>query len=419
MRPDENILYRRLVEHMNEAVWMGDKDERTVYANPKFCELMERTQKEMLGRESYEFWDLESAKRVRQVNTAERRKGVASSYEGTLVSKSGKKIPVLLSGTPLPDGSTIGIMTDLRKLKESERQEKLLGSALQHALDAIVILDADGTIRSWNKGAKIAFGHSSATIIGRCIDELFPLEHVSELLKESGRTHNVELKGRHKGGSVLTLSATLTSVDDDTSAPVWLFIGRNISSQRLFEEELATRYEKLREAYNKFGIARRQMDYVFELLDLCIGRENPQLVADFIVNSVVMLTRIDACSLRRYDPSRQTLTMLSSFGMSDDWKGKKVLKYSDSVVKRAFAKRTPLKVVDIAADPSYHSKNLARKSNFTSMLSIPLIFRDELLGSLSLYTGPDKRLEIFENDFIEKYAQAVSLVLHSITPDPA
>jgi PAS domain S-box-containing protein len=49
MKPsDDNIKYRHLIEHMNEAVWIGDEKERTVYANPKFCELMECDLSEIL-----------------------------------------------------------------------------------------------------------------------------------------------------------------------------------------------------------------------------------------------------------------------------------------------------------------------------------------------------------------------------------
>ena len=46
---DLPVLYRRLVDHMNEAVWMGDKYERTMYVNPKFCELMGYTLDEVIG----------------------------------------------------------------------------------------------------------------------------------------------------------------------------------------------------------------------------------------------------------------------------------------------------------------------------------------------------------------------------------
>ncbi len=417
LKKNESV-YRRLVEHMNEGVWMGDKHEKTVYANPKFCQMMGYTLMEMLGRPSYDFWDKESARKVKHVNMTYLKVGVSSAYEGNLLTKQGKKIPVLLSGTPLPDGGTIGIMTDLRELKKREHQERLLGAAIQHALDIIVILDNDANILSWNKGAKIAFGHSAQKIIGQSIQILFPGEQIMELLSSSRRTQTIEIIGKHKNGATVTLSATLSPISssNDHFDHSWLLIARDVSSQRSFEEELSRRYDKLRDAYNKFGIARRQIDYIFELISLSLQGKSEQLVADFIVNAVVMLTRVDACSLRIYDAKHQTLTLLSSFGLGEDWRGKKVIAYKHSVVKRAFEKRAPLKIIDLASDPSYHSKNLARKSNFSSMLSIPLILRGRLLGSLSLYVGPEKKMEILENEFIEKYAELVSVVLGSFNP---
>src|SRR3989338_2626141 len=69
------LRFKKLVEHMNEGVWMGDKNERTIYANPKFCQMTGYTLEEMIGKVSYDFWDEESAKRVRNINTGERKKG--------------------------------------------------------------------------------------------------------------------------------------------------------------------------------------------------------------------------------------------------------------------------------------------------------------------------------------------------------
>ncbi len=408
-------VYRRLVEHMNEAVWMGDKQERTVYANPKFCQLMGYSLEEMMGKESYYFWDKESSRRVKQVNTTERKKGIASSYEGTLVTKSGALIPVLLSGTPLPDGGTIGIMTDLREIRASERQGRLLSSAIQHTLDAIIILHPDGTIASWNKGAKVTFGYAADKVIGTSVRKLFPQEKIVELLTDSDKTMNIELKGRHKGGVIVTLSATLTPVYDDDKSGHWLLIARDITSQRSFEEELSSRYQKLRDAYNKFGIARRQMDYVHELIQLSFETSRPQLITDFVANACVMLTKVDACSLRLFDPKTKMLTMMSSFGLSDDWNGKRVISLQESLLRRAYEQRSALTIVDIASEYSYHSRNLARKSNLTSLMVIPLTYRDELLGGITLYVGPDKKLEIFENEFIEKFAQIIALVLKTVS----
>lgn len=127
------VKYRRLVENMNEAVWVGNEKEITVYANPKFCELMGSSLEDIIGRPSYDFWTPESVKRVRKVNL-QRKKGISSSYEGDLLTRSGKVIPVLLNGTPLPDGGTIGIMTDLREIRRKEKEVETLLKRLDFAV---------------------------------------------------------------------------------------------------------------------------------------------------------------------------------------------------------------------------------------------------------------------------------------------
>ncbi len=68
---------------------------------------MEYSLEEMIGRESYDFWDPESSKTVKKTNQNERKSGRASSYEGNLLTKNGKNVPVLLSGAPLPNGGTV------------------------------------------------------------------------------------------------------------------------------------------------------------------------------------------------------------------------------------------------------------------------------------------------------------------------
>gem|GEM_PF-5965792 len=61
-------MYEQIVEHMTESVWIGDDEEKTVYANPEFRKILGYTLEEMLGRESYDFWDEESIKTVKNNN---------------------------------------------------------------------------------------------------------------------------------------------------------------------------------------------------------------------------------------------------------------------------------------------------------------------------------------------------------------
>lgn len=108
-------MFQTIVENMGESVWIWDKYERTIYANPNFCNLLWYNLDEIIWEESYIFWDEESTRTVKNNNQL-RQKGEKSKYEWVLVSKDWKKIPVLLSWAPLDSGWTVWIMTDLREI---------------------------------------------------------------------------------------------------------------------------------------------------------------------------------------------------------------------------------------------------------------------------------------------------------------
>lgn len=404
-------MYKNLVEHMNEGVWMGDKDGITLYANPKFCRMVGSSLTEVIGVPSEKFWDEDSRMKIEEVNRTKRSKGISSSYEGTLVNRFGQKIPLLISGTPLPDGGTFAIMTDLSELKERERKERILSSAIKYANDAIIMFNPNGEISLWNKGAKIIFGYKEQEILGKPLDILFRDKDVVSALKESEVLYNVELAAVHRNKHPITISATLTPLLQEE---FYLLIARDITTHVKFEEELTLKYEKMKEAYNKFGILRRQMDYIFEVLKFFSENHELKSMADYFVSSIIMLTRVDACILRIYNKQKGTLDLLSCFGVEQDWKGKASIKYKNSLTEKAFHQKMPLKIIDIAKEPRYQSKFLTRKNNLCSLLLIPLQFKSELVGSLSLYTRPDKKSEIFENDFIEKYVKLIEIAVGSM-----
>lgn len=410
-----DILFQSLVDHMNEAVWLGDENERTVYANPKFCQMVGYSLREIIGWESYAFWDKESAERVRKVNEKHRARGISSSYEGNILSKSGTMTPVLLSGTPLPWGGTIGIMTNLTELKKKEEARRVLGSAVEYATDAIIIFNNLGEVTSWNKGAKIIFGYKKDEIVGVTLDRIFPKNDIHELLSQSEIMFNLELSGIHKNKKVLNISATLTPIkgEDGRALNYCLLIGRDVTNQKKIEEELTLKYQKIKEAYNKFGIIRRQMDYTFELMELAAIGRDLKSIADFVVSSLIMLSHADGCVLRFFQKKSKSLRFLSSFGVLDEWKGKGSIPYAGSLAEKAFERGLPIKIIDISQEPRYRSPHLAKKNNLLSLLLIPLRYKNELIGTLSLYARPERKLEIFENEFIEQYAKTIALVLGS------
>jgi PAS domain S-box-containing protein len=179
---------------------------------------------------------------VKHVNIAHRRKGQSSSYEGMLVSKTGKKIPVLLSGTPTADGGTIGIITDLTSFKQKEQRELILSRALLLSSDGIIVVDEKGRIETWNKGAKVMFGYREADIVGKTVGTLFPDIAVTDFLGNKSIDGSHELRARHKNGHVITVALTISPVRtrkaNDLSA---ILIMRDATATRKFSIRHSTK----------------------------------------------------------------------------------------------------------------------------------------------------------------------------------
>lgn len=251
----QNQVYKKLIDNMNEAVWLGDSDERTVYVNQKFAKMLGYKPEEMIGRESYDFWDNESAERVKNVNNTDRKKGISSSYEGNLLTKDGKKIPVLLSGSPFPGGGTIGIMTDLTELKKKEKKEKVLNKSIEFSSDAILTFNKSLKVQTWNKGAKKILGYTKKDILNYNISNFLSKSDVKKIKDIKKTTYDLTVTAKHKNNKKITLETTLTPVLDGHNKDVelYLLIARDVTKQREMEKELKEKFKKVKQAHKNLG----------------------------------------------------------------------------------------------------------------------------------------------------------------------
>ncbi len=256
------IRFKSLVENMNEAVWMGDKDERTIYANPKFCQMTGYTLEEMLGQESYVFWTKESVRRVKEINATDRKVGVSSSYEGELLTKDKQRIPVLVSGTPLPDGGTIGIITDLTDLKKREEDIRKLSNVVKQTADIVYITDKNGAIEYANPASEKATGYTLKEIVGQKPNFLKSGHHTPSFYRElwqtirAGRAFRGEFVNQKKNGEIYYEEKTITPLKN-SKGEITHFVstGKDITQRKMAEKALAQSESRYRTIFENTGSA--------------------------------------------------------------------------------------------------------------------------------------------------------------------
>ncbi len=160
-----------------------------------------------------------------------RRSGFLKNYKTERIRKDGKKLIVNISSTLLKDTkhNIIGFsslhhdLTEKIQLEQEIRsQEKYLSSIVDHSADAIVGLDLNDNIVSWNKGAENIFGYTKKEAVGNHFQMLLPpeaiksgeLNKIDDELKKEGSIRNYEAERIAKNGKRIVTSLTRSLVRD-------------------------------------------------------------------------------------------------------------------------------------------------------------------------------------------------------------
>ncbi len=93
------------------------------------------------------------------------------------------------------------------------------------------------------------------------------------------------------------------------------------------------------------------------------------------------------CSLLMLDDSREWLILRASYGAGEAYLQKPRLSVTDSLLGTVVRRRKAIQVENVQISSRYQSTDVARKEGLVSLLSVPLVFAGEAIGTLSLYMG--------------------------------
>jgi PAS domain S-box-containing protein len=144
---------------------------------------------------------------------------------------------------------------DAEALRQSEEQLRLL---VEGARDyALVLLNREGKVASWNGGAEQLFGYPAAAILGQPFDRFYPPEAGKDLpakhLAAAAKDRAEELGWRVRGdGSRFWADAVLTPLRDEQDAfRGYALMTRDVSERRRAEDALRaseSRFRRLADA---------------------------------------------------------------------------------------------------------------------------------------------------------------------------
>jgi signal transduction histidine kinase len=100
---------------------------------------------------------------------------------------------------------------------------------------------------------------------------------------------------------------------------------------------------------------------------------------------VLMHTRM--CSLMLLDETRDWLDLRASYGAGEAYLRKPRLAVEESLLGVVLRRKKPLQVPNVQTSTRYQNVEVARREGLVALLSVPLLFSGEAIGTLSVYTG--------------------------------
>lgn len=116
-----------------------------------------------------------------------------------------------------------------------------------------------------------------------------------------------------------------------------------------------------------------------------------------VTREACALMEATMCSLLLLDDTRQWLDLRASHGAGPVYLKKPRLSVDDSLLGIVVRRKKPLQVENVQVSTRYQNVDVARREGLVSLLSVPLVFGAQAIGTLSVYT---RELHVFSNEEI-------------------
>ncbi len=161
------------------------------------------------------------------------------------------------------------------------------------------------------------------------------------------------------------------------------------ADQQLLEElaRLAAKAIRNTWLYEQLRLKARLLESLFSVGQTINSTLNLDDALKVITHEAGVLMNAKMCSLLLLDESREWLEVRASYGAGETYIRKPRLSVAESLLGIVIRRRKPMQVANVQLSSRYQNVEIARTEGLISLLSVPLVFGGQSIGTLSVYTG--------------------------------
>ena len=137
---------------------------------------------------------------------------------------------------------------------------------------------------------------------------------------------------------------------------------------------------------------------------------DPEEIVLITVEGVTHALNVKGCTLFLFSPMSEELKVAGSYGLSGEYLDKGPISSLRSIAS-SLQDGQPVAIFDVADDPRIQYPEAALKEGIASILSVPIIIGDKVIGCMRVYTADPWEFTLNDVNFVQAVAQVVGMAL--------
>ncbi len=165
--------------------------------------------------------------------------------------------------------------------------------------------------------------------------------------------------------------------------------------------------------YDALNRRMNELSALADISKIIIGTMNLEEILAEIIERTAYIMKTKICSLMLLNEDGTELVIRVVYGGSPAYIGKPNLKVDESLIGRVVETRRPLTALDVRQVPGYRYPELAKKEGLCSLLSVPLMVKDRIIGVINVYKSTQHEFNQGEIQLLSSFADQSAIAIEN------
>lgn len=157
----------------------------------------------------------------------------------------------------------------------------------------------------------------------------------------------------------------------------------------------------------------KQLDLLSQVSRTIVSDHYLKEILQLIVAMTAKVMDSKICSIMLLDEKGEELVISATQSLSNDYINKPSLKVGQSISGRVVLEKKPITVLNVTKEPGYMYPGVAKKEGIVSLLSVPMMIKDRVVGVINSYAKSEHTYKKEEIDILQAVANQAAVAIEN------